>query len=200
MHKDSDKRFKKDYSKKDIIDYLKGVSKLLGTSPTFRNVHDIPGPSPRTIVRRFGKWTNALKGAGIRPQGKQFLKGERTYVRKNWKKMTDNEIAQSLGVTKNVILYYRQNLKLWKNRKGTARSTFRKHAMNLYGKSCEVCGVKICEWHHIVPKSKVQTDWCILCPTCHSVITRKLVIIESRNDIKNKLVPYMKNIYVDLRL
>lgn len=200
MHKRKDKRFVKDYTKNDIVEYLKGVNRLLGEVPTFRNVNDIPGPSPRTIIRRFGKWTSALKSAGLRPQGKQLLKGERTYIKQNWKEMTDDEIASKLGVSKHVILYYRQNLKLWKNRKGTAKSTFRKHALNLYGKCCEVCGVEICEWHHIIPKSKIQTDWCILCPTCHSAITRKLVVIESRHDIASILLPYMKKIYTKLRL
>ena len=61
MNKTQDKRFKRDYTNKDIIDYLEGVHKLIKKSPTYRDINKIPGPSPRTIVRRFGKWSKALK-------------------------------------------------------------------------------------------------------------------------------------------
>lgn len=195
-----DKRFKKDYSNKDILDYLKGVYKLLGKSPTFRDLNNFPGPSPRTVVRRFNSWSNALKEAGIRPHTHQLMKGERSFIRLNWKKMTDKEIAQKLGVTETVIKYYRMNYNLWKNRKGTAKSTYRKEALKLYGRACEVCGLKICEWHHIVPKSIKPDDWCILCPVCHEAITRKLVIVNNREELKTKLLPFMKKAYLNLKI
>ncbi len=114
--------------------------------------------------------------------------------------MTDKEIAKTLGVTEVVIKYYRMNYKLWKNRKGTARSTYRREAIKLYGKACEVCGLKICEWHHIVPKSINPEDWCILCPLCHEVITRKLVIVRNRKDLQTQLLPYVKGLYLDFNV
>lgn len=197
-HRTKDKRFKKDYSRKDIISYLKGVYKLIGKSPTFRDIINIPGPSPRTIVRRFGKWSIAIKQAGLRPHTFQLKRGERSFIRTNWKKLTDKEIADKLGVSYTVIRYYRMNYNLWKNRKLTARSTFRKEALRVYGNKCECCGIKLCEWHHIVPKSNNAEDWCILCPTCHAVITRKLVQVKNRNDITTKLKPLVENIYKDL--
>lgn len=195
-----DKRFKKDYTRKDLVDYLKGVYKILGRSPSSRDIEKFPGPAPRTIIRRFGYWSKALKEAGIRPQTHQLQRGERSFIRVNWRKMTDKEIAKKLGVTEIVIKYYRMNYNLWKNRKGTAKSTFRKEALKLYGEKCEVCGIGICEWHHIIPKSTQSDDWCILCPTCHAVITRKMVIVENRKELKTKLLPYMKSIYSEMNI
>lgn len=200
MQRTKDKRFKKDYTKNDILSYLKGIYKVLGNSPTFRDLDKFPGPSPRTVVRRIGSWSKALKDAGIRPKTHQLKRGESTFIRQNWRKMTDKEIASKLGVTEVVIKYYRMNYQLWKNRKGTARSTYRKEALKIYGKSCEVCGLKICEWHHIVPKSTDPKDWSILCSLCHAAITRKLVIVNNRKELKTKLLPFMRTIYEELKL
>lgn len=200
MQRTKDKRFKKNYSKKDILDYLKGVYKILGKSPTFRDLNKFPGPSPRTVVRRFGYWSKALKEAGIRPKTNQLKTGERSFIRMNWRKMTDKEIANKLGVSESVIKYYRMNYNLWKNRKGTAKSSYRKEALRIYGKRCEVCSLTICEWHHIVPKSTKSEDWCILCSLCHAAITRKLIVINSRQELQTKLLPYMRKIYSDLKI
>lgn len=200
MSRTRDKRFKKDYSRNDIIAYLQGVYKILSKSPTYRDLRKIPGPAASTIIRRFGTWSSALKRAGIRPQTQQLIKGERTFIRLNWRRMTDKEIAKTLGVTDEVIKYYRMNLNLWKNRKGTAKSTFRKRALKLYGDACESCGVKFCEWHHIVPKSIDPKDWCILCPTCHAVITRRFIRLEKRSDVNAKLAPFVKKLYLDLKI
>lgn len=195
-----DKRFKKDYTKKDILDYLKGVSKIIGKSPTYRDLQQVPGPAPRTVVRRFGSWSKALREAGMRPQTHQLQTGERSYIRLNWRRMTDKQIAEKLGVTEVVIKYYRMNYNLWKNRKGTTKSTYRKEALRLYGEKCEVCGITICEWHHIVPKSTNQEDWCILCSLCHAAITRKLIVVNNRRELKTKLLPFMKDVYSKLNI
>lgn len=200
MLRTSDQRFKKDYSKKDILNYLRGVHRVLGRSPTSRDLNEFPGPAPRTIIRRFGLWSKALKAAGIRPQTHQLKSGEKTFIRLNWRKMTDKAIAQELGVTEIVIKYYRMNYNLWKNRKGTAKSTYRKEALRLYGKSCEVCGLTICEWHHIVPKSTKPDDWCILCSLCHAVITRKMIVVNNRSELKSKLQPFMRQIFSKLKI
>ncbi len=200
MNRSRDQKFKNDYSNEDILNYLKGIYKILGKAPTSRDLNKFPGPSPRTIIRRFGYWSSALKKAGMRPKTHQLKTGERSYIRYNWRKMTDNEIAKKLGVTEVVIKYYRMNYNLWKNRKGTAKSTYRKEALKLYGKKCEVCGIGICEWHHIVPRSTKSDDWSILCPLCHSVITRKLVIVNSREELRTKLAPYMKTVYSALKI
>jgi len=71
--------------------------------------------------------------------------------------------------------------------------------MRLYGRNCEICNISITELHHIVPKSKDIKDWAILCPLCHSIITRGLVKIRNRNELKTKLKPFVRNIYKDLK-
>lgn len=195
-----DKRFKKDYSKQDILDYLKGIQKILGRAPSSRDLNKFPGPAPRTIIRRFGYWSKALKEAGMRPRTHQLQTGERSFIRFNWRKMTDEEIAKKFGVTETVIKYYRMNYNLWKYRKRTAKSTFRKEALKIYGKKCEVCRIDICEWHHIIPKSTKSGDWCILCPNCHAVITRKIIVVNNRQELKTKLLPYMKKVYSELKI
>lgn len=99
MNRTRDKRFKKDYSKKVILDYIRGVRKVLGKSPSSRDLGKFPGPSSRTIVRRFGYWSKALKEAGFRPQTNQLIKGEKTYIRRNWRKMTDKQLAKTLAIS-----------------------------------------------------------------------------------------------------
>lgn len=199
MHKTSNNKFKRNYTNKDILEYLIGIRKLLNRTPTSRDLNKFPGPAPRTVIRRFGSWSIALKKAGMRPHTHQLIKGERSFIRNNWKKMTDKDIARKLGITEVVIKYYRMNYNLWKNRKGTAKSTYRRKAFKLYGACCEVCGITICEWHHIIPKSTNQDEWCILCPTCHEAITRKLVIVQKRQDLETKLKPYIKELYRNIK-
>lgn len=191
--------FKTPYTKKLIIRYLKAVYDHLGKSPTFRDLNIIPGPSPRTIVRHFGTWAKALKASGIRPQTNQLMKGERSFIRNNWRKLNDKEIAQTLGLTPDIIKYYRMQYNLWKNRKGTSKQKHKSDGMRLYGKNCEVCNIPVTELHHIIPKSKKIDDWSILCPTCHAAITRKLVVVNTREELQTKLAPYMKELYKNLR-
>jgi len=133
----------------------------------------VPGPSARTIIRHFGSWTKALKKAGIRPNTKQLFLNEKNYIKQNWRKMTDKEISNKLGLSIDIIKYYRMNYNLWKNRKGTSKQKHKSDGMRLYGRNCEICNISITELHHIVPKSKDIKDWAILCPLCHSIITRQ---------------------------
>lgn len=188
------------YSKKDIIKYLKGIANLLKRSPVYRDLKKIPGPSPRTIIRRFGSWSKALKKAGLRPHTNQLMKGEKTYIRKNWRKVTDKEIAKTFGVSEQVIKYYRMNFNLWKNRKGISKIKIKKDAMKIYGNSCEICNIPIVQIHHIISKSTNYNEICILCPLCHSAITTKKVIIKNRYELRTKLKSYMKNIYSNLKI
>lgn len=192
-------KFKTPYNRKLIISYLQSVSKLIGKSPTFRDLNKIPGPSSRTVIRHFGSWTKALQSAGIRPQTHQLMKGERTYIRKNWRKMTDKQIAKALNMSIEVIKYYRMQYNLWKNRKGTSKQGQKNEGTKLYGKNCEICNIPIIEIHHIRPRTRDSNEWCILCPTCHAVITRKIVKINRRGELKTKLAPYIKNLYKNIK-
>ncbi|MDD5606497.1 MAG: hypothetical protein PHN37_01380 [Candidatus Pacebacteria bacterium] len=189
--------FKKAYSKKIIIKYLKGVFNILRRSPTYRDLKKIPGPSPTAIISYFGSWSKALKEAGIRPKTHQLIKGEKSIIRKEWRKLTDKQLAELLKIPFSVIRYYRLSHKLWKNtrNKKLTKGTQKKIAMKTYGNKCEICNVPIIHLHHIITRSKDSKNWAILCPTCHDVITKKLVKISSREDLFKKLKPYMKKIY-----
>lgn len=112
--------------------------------------------------------------------------------------MTDKEIASKLSISIEIVKYYRNQYSLWKNRKGTSKQKHKKDGMRIYGKNCEVCNIPITELHHIVPKSQNIKDWSILCPMCHAVITRKLVEINRRKELKTRLVPFMKRLYKNL--
>jgi hypothetical protein len=127
------------------------------------------------------------------------MKGERSFIRQNWRKMTDKQVAKKLGLTSEVIKYYRMQYNLWKNRKGTSNQKHKKDGMRTYGQSCEICNISVTELHHIVPKSTNIKDWAILCPTCHAVITRRLVKIENRKELKTKLTPFIKNVYKNIK-
>lgn len=187
--------FKTPYTRKLIITYLKSITKSIGKSPTYRDLRKIPGPAASTVIRHFGTWSKALKAAGVRPQTNQLMKGEKGYIRKNWRKMSDKEIAKELGITPEVIKYYRMQFNLWKNRKGTSKQGQKSEGMRLYGKNCEICNLPLTELHHLQSHSNNFNDWCILCPNCHAVLTRKLVIVKTRKELKTKLFPYIKNLY-----
>lgn len=192
-------KFRTPYTRKLIIRYLRTISEQIGRSPTYRDLKTIPGPSPRTVVRHFGKWSNTLKASGLRPQTNQLIKGEKAFIQKNWSKFTDKQISEKLGISTDVIKYYRMQYKLWKNRKGASGQKHKSDGMQLYGKNCEICNIPITELHHIAPKSTDPKNWAILCPTCHSVITRKLVKIQNRDELKTKLTPYIKNLHKNNR-
>ena len=127
------------------------------------------------------------------------MRGERTFIRQNWRKMTDKQISDKLKISPEVVKYYRIQYKLWKNRKGTSNQKHKADGMRMYGKHCEVCNFPITELHHIKPKSTNINDWSILCPNCHSVVTR-MVKIESREELQTKLKPFVKNLYIGLKL
>ena len=69
-----------------------------------------------------------------------------------------------------------------------------------YGDNCEVCNMSIVELHHIISKSKNENHWSILCPLCHEIISRKIILIKNREDLFTKLKPFVKKLYSNLRL
>ena len=106
-----------------------------------------------------------------------MIKGERSFIRKNWRKMTDETISHRLGLSIHAIKYYRMNYDMWKNRHGTSRAGQKAKAMRLYGSRCEICKLSIVELHHFIPRSNDPEHWSILCPLCHSLITKRLIKI-----------------------
>lgn len=193
-------KFKQQYTRQNIISYLKGVQKILGYSPVYRDIRKFPGPSPTTIIRQFKSWSRALKLANIRPHTNQLFRKERGLIRKVWHKMSDREVAKKLGVPVYVIRYHRIKSKLWKNsRKGAAKATQKQRAIKLYGKTCEVCNISVVELNHIISRKNEPKNWTILCPLCHAVLTRKFVTIQNRRELKTKLLPFMKILHESFR-
>ncbi len=189
-------RFEKQYTKKDITSYLQGIKKNLGRAPVYRDVKLFPGPSSTTIIRQFGSWSRALKIVGIRPHTHQLFRKEKGIIRKMWHRMTDKRIAKKLGIPIHVVRYHRLSSKLWKNsRKGNTRASQKQKAMKLYGKNCEICNIPIVEINHIISRKNDPSNWTILCPLCHAVLTRKLVTIQNRTELITKLLPYMQKIH-----
>lgn len=200
--KNSMGKFKKVYTRKEILSYLKSVARIIGRSPTYRDLHKIPGPRASTAIRYFGSWSRAIKLAGLRPLAKQLIKGEKSFVRSNWRHLTDREIAKKLKLPVHIIRYYRLSSKLWKNTRNNrlTKGTQKKLAIKLYGNACEICNLSIVELHHIVPASKIPEHWSVLCPLCHSLISRKVVEVKSREDLLLKLKPIVKKIYSSLKI
>ena len=193
-------RFRKQYTRKNIIAYLQGIHKTLGRAPVYRDVRKFPGPSPTTVIRQLKSWTRALQIAGVRPHTKQLFRAEKGLVRKMWRKMTDRQIARRLGVPIYVVRYHRLKSKLWKySRKGGTQLSQKIKAMKLYGKNCEVCSIPIVDLNHIISRKNDPKNWTVLCPLCHSVLTRKLVVIKSRKELKTKLLPFMKKLHKSFR-
>jgi hypothetical protein len=62
-------KYKTPYTKGIILSHLKAVSKAIGKSPTFRDLKIIPGPSPRTVVRHFKTWSNAIRSTELQYEG-----------------------------------------------------------------------------------------------------------------------------------
>lgn len=189
-------KFKRQYTRDQVLRYLRSVSRILKKSPTYRDLKLIPGPRASTIIRKFGSWAKALRFAGIRPIGRQLSRNEKGIIRKMWRKLSDKQIARKLNLPPAVIRYYRLSSKLWKNsRKGATKAAQRLRAIKLYGKTCEICNIPIVDLNHIISKKNDPQNWTILCPLCHAALTRKLAIIQSREDLKTKLLPFMKNLY-----
>ena len=195
-------KFKQIYSKKQILVYLKRIASFINKSPTYRDLNKIPGPTASTVIRFFGSWSKALKSAGLRPHTHQLIRGEKTYIRENWRGFTDEQISKKLKVPIHTIRYYRLSSKLWKNTRNNklVKATQKKLAMKKYGDNCEVCNMSIVELHHIISKSKNENHWSILCPLCHEIISRKIILIKNREDLFTKLKPFVKKLYSNLRL
>jgi len=119
------------------------------------------------------------------------------FILKNHHKMIDKEITNHLkkkgykDVTEWNVKYRRRKLGIKKYLYGEIqkhKEWIRRQAIKKYGDKCELCGYKLSiDTHHIIPKNKgglhETNNLMILCPNCHSLVTRKKLILKSREDI-----------------
>ncbi|MBM3205303.1 hypothetical protein FJZ41_00425 [Candidatus Shapirobacteria bacterium] len=119
------------------------------------------------------------------------------FIRKNSKKMIDKEILKALkkmGFKKATwwnVRYRRRKLGIKKYLYGEIKkhkAWIRNQAIKRYGKNCELCGYKLTiDAHHIIPKKekgKHEVDnLIVLCPNCHALISRKILILKNRKSI-----------------
>ncbi len=119
------------------------------------------------------------------------------FIRENWKKMLDKEIAKKLKkmgfkeANQWTIRYRRRKLGIKKYLYGEIkkhRAWIRAEAIKKYGNKCEFCEYGLClDTHHIIPKNKGGLheidNLIVLCPNCHALITRKHFTLEDRKNI-----------------
>lgn len=119
------------------------------------------------------------------------------YIRKNCHKMFDEEIADKLkqkgikGVSIWNVKYRRRKLGIKKYLYGEIqkhKAWVRLQAIKKYGNKCELCEYRLSiDIHHIKPKSEggahETENLMVVCPNCHSLITRKILSLGCRKDI-----------------
>ncbi|MFC1674646.1 HNH endonuclease [Candidatus Omnitrophota bacterium] len=132
------------------------------------------------------------------------------FIRKNCKRSLDKEIAKELkkngfkGATQWTIRYRRRKLGIKKYLCGDIkkhRAWVRMQAIKKYGNKCELCGYSlVVESHHIIPKNKGGlhkiNNLMVLCPNCHTLVTKGNFSLNSRKDIyrlQKKLIKIQKS-------
>jgi predicted restriction endonuclease len=161
-------------------------------------------------VRRHGypeKKTDAYQSLEKMPH--EFVDN---FIIKNCEKMLDIEIANKLnklgfkGADQWTVRYRRRRLGIKKYLYGDIlkhKAWIRAQAIKAYGSKCELCGYRMAlETHHI--KSKKDggpheiKNLTVLCPNCHALLTRKVLILENRDDlpkIRRKVIKMLKSYY-----
>lgn len=134
------------------------------------------------------------------------------YIRKNCQRMTDKAIVQKLlkhGFKEAnfwTVRYRRRKLGVKKYLSGEVKkhkAWIRTQAIKCYGTNCEICGYGITiDTHHIIPKHQGGPheidNLMVICPNCHALITRRLLSLHSREDIKKvriKVIRMLKKFY-----
>jgi 5-methylcytosine-specific restriction endonuclease McrA len=119
------------------------------------------------------------------------------FIKKNSTKMIDKEILKALrkmGLKKITlwnVKYRRRKLGIRKYLSGEIlkhKVWIRNQAVKRYGKNCELCGYKLAvEAHHIIPRKEngkhEVNNLIVLCPNCHALITRKIIVLKNRKSI-----------------
>lgn len=119
------------------------------------------------------------------------------YIIKNCKDKLDKEIAKELlirgytGASAWNVRYRRRRLGIKKYLHGEIlkhKAWVRTQAIRTHGNKCELCFYNVAiDTHHIIPKylggpHEIE-NLMVICPNCHALVTRKIIIISSRKDI-----------------
>jgi len=132
------------------------------------------------------------------------------FIRKSCQKMIDKEIAKELrkigikGANQWTVRYRRRKLGIKKYLYGEIKkhkAWVHAQAIKKYGNKCELCGYTLAvDTHHIIPKNKggphEVDNLMVLCPNCHALISRKILILKNRKDIpkiRKKLIKLLKS-------
>lgn len=119
------------------------------------------------------------------------------FIMRNCDEMEDVEVAEKLrrmgykNATVWTVGYRRRKLGGRKYLRGEIqkhKAWVRARAIKKYGNKCELCGYKMAvDTHHIIPKYRGGPhdvdNLMIICPNCHSLITRRYIVLNSRNEI-----------------
>lgn len=134
------------------------------------------------------------------------------FIRRNCNKMIDKDIVEKLikrgiiGVNVWNVRYRRRKLGVKKYLYGEVlkhRVWIRTQAIKKYGNECELCSYNMAvDTHHIIPRHQggphEVENLMVICPNCHSLITRKHLVINSRKDIsriRKNLIKSIKSFY-----
>lgn len=119
------------------------------------------------------------------------------FILKNYKIMFDKEIVEKLKMMgfKKIstwnVRYRRRKLGIKKYLYGEIKkhkAWVRAQAVRKYGNECELCSYSMAiDTHHIIPKYQGGPheieNLMVICPNCHALITRKIIKINSREEI-----------------
>ena len=86
------------------------------------------------------------------------------------------------------VKYRRRKLGLLKYTGKSHNAYAKKEALRVYGKKCEICHYDlVVDVHHIKGKNTIESNQInnlvILCPNCHALITRKIILLKTRDDL-----------------
>ena len=137
------------------------------------------------------------------------------FIRRHCDKMIDKNMAEKLisygivGVNTWNVRYRRRKLGVKKYLSGEIqkhRAWVRLQAIKKYGRNCELCGYTMTiDTHHIIPRHAggphAVSNLMVVCPNCHALITRKILIVNSRKSIpsiRKKNLNRLKSFYPNL--
>lgn len=174
---------------------LKCKVKECKNSTQYRNTKQVYCMMHLARLRRHG-YTDTKRNA-YRSLEKLPHKVVDVFIRKNCQKMIDEEIVRELKkkgfkqATLWTVKYRRRKLGVKKYLYGEVKkhkAWVRTQAIKEYGDGCELCGYRISvETHHIIPKHQggphTINNLIVVCPNCHSLMTRRTIILNDRKDI-----------------